>query len=116
MTALPKDFRLKKRSDYLNLYKSGANTIKTKYFTFLIKPNKKNNPRLGVVVRKKIIKQAVKRNYVRRVANSLFIIDKQALEKIDIVIILSKNKPLTLDFNDIKHDWSKFLNELHLSK
>lgn len=114
MTALPKDNRLKKRSDFAKIYNSGAKAIRTKHFTFLVKPKLLDSNRMGVVVRKKIFKQAVKRNYIRRVANSLFMVDKQRLASSDIIAILSK--PINLSFNDIQQDWLYFLKKFSLSE
>lgn len=112
MTALPKDYRLKKRSDFSNLYRSGASAFKTQHFTFLVKPNSFENSRLGVVVRKKIFKQAVYRNYIRRVTNSLFISQKQTLISSDIIAILTK--PIELNFKIIKHEWDMFFEKVTL--
>ncbi|MEE2770520.1 MAG: ribonuclease P protein component [Pseudomonadota bacterium] len=113
MTALPKDFKLIKKSDFLNVYNSNARAIKTKHFIFLVKDNTQQKTRLGVVVRKKIFKQAVKRNYIRRVMNSLFIQDQKDVGHIDIVTILSR--PIKLNFEEIKQDWKLFLRKLILS-
>ena len=110
MTALPKDFRLKTRSDFSNIYKSGANAYKTRHFTFLVKPNHLGNARIAVVIRKKIMKKAVYRNYIRRVANTLFVNEK--LGSVDIIAILTK--PIDLNFNMIKFDWYKFLERTTL--
>lgn len=112
MTALPKDYRLKKRSDFSNLYKSGANAFKTQHFTFLVKPNHAGNARIAVVVRKKIIKKAVYRNYIRRVANTLFVNEEQNIGSVDIIAIL--RKPIELNFSVIKRDWNKFLEKATL--
>ena len=114
MTALPKDNRLKKRSDFKKIYTSGAKAIKTEHFTFLVKPNVYTFCRIGVVVRKKIFKQAVKRNYIRRVTNSLFLKDKKTLTSIDVIAILTR--PINLSFTDIQADWSQFLKKITLSE
>ncbi|MDG2348484.1 MAG: ribonuclease P protein component [Gammaproteobacteria bacterium] len=112
MTALPKDLRLIKRSDFSNIYKSGANAYKTKHFTFLVKPNRVGNARIAVVIRKKIIKKAVFRNYIRRVANTLFVNENENLGSVDIIAILTR--PIELNFNMIKLDWYKFLEKATL--
>ena len=114
MTALPKNNRLKKRSDFTKIYRSCARTIHTDQFTFLIKPQSLSHSRLGVVIRKKIFKQAVKRNYIRRVANSLFVNHENKLISFDIIAILSK--PINLSFIDIQRDWLCFLKKFTSSE
>lgn len=106
MSALPKDFRLRKTIDYNNVYQTKALSIKTKRFVFLVKQNEEKTPRLGIVVRKKLIKQAVKRNYIRRVLKSLFYMNRDSFKSVDIIAILIE--PVQMNIEKILKDWQEF--------
>ncbi len=49
-------------------------------------PNRKESPRLGLVVSKKVAKRAVHRNYMRRVLREQFRINKHLFPNFDLVI------------------------------
>lgn len=62
---LPKQNRLKKQKDFEKVFKSGK-SAKGKYFFLKALPSLKESVRVGFVVSKKIAKQAVLRNKIKR--------------------------------------------------
>ena len=62
---LPKQNRLKKQKDFERVFKSGK-SAKGKYFFLKALPSSKESVRIGFVVSKKVAKQAVLRNKIKR--------------------------------------------------
>jgi ribonuclease P protein component len=84
---LPIKHRLKKKKDFEIIFKQGKN-IKNKLFFLKFLSTQNNYSRIGIVVSKKIAKQAVKRNKIKR---QLRAATKKVIEafssKVDIIII-----------------------------
>jgi ribonuclease P protein component len=56
------------------------------WFQVYAKPNGASAPRLGIVVSKRIIPQAVARNYCKRLAREAFRAERAALAGVDLVV------------------------------
>lgn len=81
--------RIRKRNDFLFLYKKG-NRYKGKYFNLIYFSNNLSFSRMAVVVSKKI-GNAVKRNKIKRWMRSLFRRNKELLKNsLDIIFIVKK--------------------------
>lgn len=105
MSALPQWLRIKKKSEFSAFYGRSSEVFKTPHFVFL--KQSKPTPRLGVVVRKKIFKSAVNRNYLKRVLRSLFYRDYKRFRGMDLVVVA--RKPIVLNFNFIEKEWNNFV-------
>lgn len=81
-----------------------------KFFLILTKKNKYNYPRLGLIVAKKNVKLAVKRNRIKRIVRESFRNNKDLIKNIDIVFIAKpgidklSSKELR---NKIENQWEK---------
>ena len=60
------------------------------YLTALAKPNTVGNPRLAIMVARKVASRAVARNYMRRVLREAFRHSQQELGNFDIVIRVNR--------------------------
>ena len=108
--SLPKNERLLKRKDFVNLNRLGKR-YRTEHFTVIFKENGLNISRLGITVNRKI-GNAVKRNKVKRLIREFFRLNKNCFPKgYDIVIIANKNA-YGLIFLNIKEE----LGEIILGK
>jgi len=81
--------RIKKRNDFLSLYKKGKR-YRGKYFNLVYFSNNLSFSRMAVVVSKKI-GNAVKRNKIKRWMRSLFRRNKVLLkDTLDIIFVVKK--------------------------
>ena len=68
---LSRAFRLYKKRDIQKVYKATL-TSGTRFFYLRALPNRLNQPRLAVIIGKKVAKKAVVRNRLRRLAHQAF--------------------------------------------
>lgn len=81
--------RIRKRNDFLSLYKKGKR-YRGKYFNLIYFSNNLSFSRMAVVVSKKI-GNAVKRNKIKRWMRSLFRRNKDLLkDSFDIIFVVKK--------------------------
>lgn len=84
---LPIKHRLKKKKDFERVFKQGKN-IKSKLFFIKFLLTQNNYSRVGIVVSKKISKQAVKRNKIKRQLRAVAQKEIKSFSSImDIIII-----------------------------
>lgn len=87
----PKSMRILKRYEYLRV-QDGGNKLYCKKFLILYLPSQTNTSRIGIVVSKKVAKQAVIRNSIRRKLKETFRLHHANIRApFDFVIIARKN-------------------------
>ena len=82
-------------------------------YIILARVGQTDSPRLGVIVSKKNISSAVKRNHMKRIVRESFRTHKAIINSLDVVVICKKNSARILNeklFERLHKHW-KFLNE-----
>lgn len=87
MFRFSRDYRLAKKQDFRSVFDKAAK-ISRKYLTALYIPNQFGHARLGVMISKQQVKQAVQRNRLRRVVRESFRQHQHTLRALDIVVIV----------------------------
>ena len=82
----PKKLTIRKSSEFEEVFKKGKN-FHTKYFKIFYKKNSLGFPRLGIVVGKKFIASAVKRNFLKRIIRETFRKNKNKFDSNDVVFL-----------------------------
>ena len=75
-------------------------------------PNEQHQPRLGLVVAKKIAKSAVDRNYMRRVLREFFRLQQHSINHVDLVVRVQK-KFEKKDFIQIKQEFEVLVSKIN---
>ena len=99
--------RVKKRSDFLLIYKNGQN-FETKNFRITIMACKREFRRLGLSVSKKT-GRAVQRNYLKRQLREYFRLNKDLFPINSDIIITAKHGAAEKNYNDIKSELNNLL-------
>ncbi len=81
----PKSYRLRQKNDFDVVAKNGGR-YHTRGWSVYLKANSLPNPRLGVVVAKRVYSNAVDRNRIKRLVRENFRLQK-ALPCVDILIV-----------------------------
>ena len=82
--------RLKLRREFDNVFKHTDFKSRRDCLLLLAAKNQLDTPRLGLVVAKKYLKRAIKRNTVKRIIRESFRLHLAALPNLDIVILVCK--------------------------
>lgn len=82
----PVQLRLRKPAEFKKVFADPFRST-DKYFTVLAISNKHNYSRLGLAIAKKNIKQAVKRNKIKRSVRENFRLQQHQLGNLDIVVL-----------------------------
>lgn len=112
-----KNKRLLTPEDYQAVFKEPIKS-KSFYFTVLTRPNHLTTARLGLIIAKKVIRQAVQRNRVKRLIRESFRLHQHSLIGLDIVVLAGRgykgtpeNKSiqdrLTWHWQDVVTLWKK---------
>jgi len=108
LVCLPKHARLLKASDYNRVFEKAVRSS-DRYFTVLARPGNRQHARLGMAFTKKRVKQAVKRNRLKRISRESFRLT-QEIFRADYVILAgtqcsqASNKQL---FHSLKQHWQQ---------
>lgn len=94
VSAPKKKFRLTKNDQYESVYAAQQKIEVGAFLVYYIYNEVANNPRLGIVVAKKYIKKAVKRNYFKRIIREFFNDYSRYLKNVDIIIIVRDVKKI----------------------
>lgn len=85
----PSDLRIRKGSDFKKVFEKGKK-FSSGHYTIIFAPNSLGFPRLGLVVGKKRIGSAVKRNRTKRVVREVFRKNKSVFNSLDVLILPKK--------------------------
>ena len=78
------------------------------YFTVLARENEEAKARLGVIVAKRMVKRAVRRNAIRRIIRESFRSNQEVLAGLDIVVLIRcplAKQPNKFYFESLKQQW-----------
>lgn len=84
---LAKQARLNQAVDFKNLFSTGKKQV-CRHLAFFSKSNHLQYSRLGLVVAKKSVRKAVKRNQFKRVIRESFRLRQEILFGLDVVVIV----------------------------
>lgn len=88
--SFPKSLRILSPKDFEFVF-AKAQKFANRHWTFIVRPNQKNYPRLGLAIAKKQLPKAVWRNRVKRLAREAFRQHALALNGYDIVVLGRRN-------------------------
>lgn len=106
-----KETKLIKTDEFSSVF-NFRKRISAKFLVVHYKPNTTMNPRLGLVVAKKIAKLAVDRNYMRRVLREFFRVQQHEINHADLVIRVQK-KFEKQDFIQIKQEFDALIAKVN---
>ena len=86
-TRFPRRARLTEASDYGQVFKQCSYRLSDRWFTLLANPNEVDQPRLGLAISRKVVRNAVARNRIKRVIRESFRHWQTRLGTQDIVIL-----------------------------
>ena len=104
-----RDRRLLTAEDYKKVFSNPVKLV-CPPFTLLAISSESNHPRLGLIVAKKNVKSAVKRNRLKRLARQSFRLHQNTLPNIDIVLLArrgSSDMPNEVLFEHLNRLWSR---------
>ena len=79
--------RLLTKATYKAVFDDSPYRVSHRNLLMLARPNGLNEARLGLIVAKKNVRLAVKRNRIKRVVRNSFRLNQQTLETLDIVFL-----------------------------
>lgn len=82
------EHRLRKTDEFSSVF-AFRSTLRGKHFDMLHRPNSFATARLGVIIAKKFVRSAVRRNLIRRIVRESFRLSRAALPQRDIVVRVS---------------------------
>jgi ribonuclease P protein component len=115
----PKHYRLTKTDEYSSVF-GFRRAIKSSHFLLHYRPRAVEegsavhglSARLGVVVPKRLVKAAVRRNLIKRIGREQFRLLQQQLPARDLILRLAV-KPVTLDRKTLADEIGKLLLKLN---
>lgn len=110
--SFPKELKIRKSSEYEEIF-SKAKRLRSKHFNILYVQNTLGYARAGVVVGKRDIRSAVKRNRIKRIVREVFRNNKSLFDSLDVVF-LAKKASDTLNYVKVKREIEETIR-LHLS-
>ncbi|MBD3282529.1 MAG: ribonuclease P protein component [Candidatus Portnoybacteria bacterium] len=112
---LKKEYRLKKKKDFQNVFEKGE-TIAGRFVFFKKAKNKSDEKRFGFIVSSKVSKKAVVRNKIKR---RLRAIVKEEVDNIKSgldMVIIAKPQVVDKSFNEIKEEVLELFKKADLHK
>lgn len=98
--AFKKNERLRRRSEFSALFQSGKR-IHSEYLTVILSTNTSDVRRLGLVVGKKVRKEAVRRNRMKRLLREFFRLNKHRLPASQDILIVARKDFSFMKYRDL---------------
>ena len=86
-TRFPRRVRLTEPADYQHVFKGRCYRLNNSWMTVLAVPNQLQHPRLGLAISRKVARNAVARNRIKRVTRESFRHWQTRLDSLDIVVL-----------------------------
>ena len=105
----PRHRRLLTAEDYKAVFSNPVKLV-CPPFTLLATPNNLDHPRLGLIVAKKNVKSAVKRNRLKRLCRQSFRLQQHQLPAVDVVLLArrgSSDMSNEVLFEHLNRLWSR---------
>jgi ribonuclease P protein component len=83
---LPSSHKLKTTFQFKHT-RNNARKLPGEYFVIYAKPNNLNHPRLGIIIGKRNVKNAVDRNRFKRIVRENFRLNQYVIKELDILVI-----------------------------
>jgi ribonuclease P protein component len=83
----PRRVRLTEPADYQRVFKGRCYRLNNSWMTVLAVPNQLQHPRLGLAISRKVARNAVARNRIKRVTRESFRHWQTRLDSLDIVVL-----------------------------
>jgi len=113
-TRFPRRVRLTEAEDYQRVFKSCCYRLNNRWMTVLATPNRQQHPRLGLAISRKVARNAVARNRIKRVIRESFRHWQTRLDALDIVVLgrsgVSTQSGKNLD-NALEKLWIKLIEK-----
>jgi ribonuclease P protein component len=112
----PKERRIRRRTEFTAVFE-GAQRVHSRLFTFLLRPNGLDAPRLGIVASRKF-GGAVQRNRAKRLIREMFREQVRTLDgrlPVDVVVIPKRDLIETESraaIQDFQNTWRRAINRL----
>ncbi|BBA84750.1 ribonuclease P protein component [endosymbiont of Euscepes postfasciatus] len=106
MNTLKKKLIIRKKNDYIKLLTFSKKII-LNYIIINYLKNNFNYPRIGFIIKKKIINKSFLRNYFKRILKEFFRKNKNRFENFDVLIIFKKSLLINKEY--IIKDINNFL-------
>lgn len=85
--AFPKSRRLLTAAEFSAVFKDAPLRVSHPSFLILARTNAEAGPRLGLVVAKKYVKRATRRNTIKRITRESFRLQQHNIPKIDAIVL-----------------------------
>lgn len=98
----PKELKIRKTSQYEEIFGSGKR-LRSKHFDILYVQNSVGYSRAGLVVGKKNVRSAVRRNRIKRLIREVFRNNKSLFDSMDVVFLARKGSE-KLNYSLVKRE------------
>lgn len=100
--SFPKELKIRKSSEYEEIFRK-SKRLRGRHFDILYVQNSLGYCRTGIVVSKKNVRSAVKRNRIKRVVREVFRNNKSLFDSLDVVF-LAKQGCEDLNYSNAKRE------------
>lgn len=115
-STFPRHVRLLSSRDFQAVFRDKSSRSSDQRWTLLARPNTLENARLGMAISKRVLKNAVDRNRIKRIVRESFRCHQQELSGLDIVVMCRNEvKQLANEelFDSLNTHWQRIIgNEI----